>query len=180
MFTFEFETDDVTCAPCLKYPNVFAHITNIFGLEWLCFSQKISWSRPYVLIVYECHLYFVVLDGGYFDHCKVMIPASGAAAAFEADCAATTTTVYSNNPSLNRLTLEWQAQWDLPRDTPNIPNHVTESRPGIVSSEVVLRLTNAGKSNCVVMLCHTYTLNGAAVNQNQHCQQRLDLKYIVA
>ena len=92
--------------------------------------------------------FVLVLDGGYFDHCKVMIPASGAAAAFEADCATTTRVVYSNNPLLNRLTLEWQAQWDLPPDTPNLPSHVNASRPGIISSEVVLRLTNAGKLNC--------------------------------
>ena len=90
--------------------------------------------------------FVLVLDGGYFDHCKVMIPASGAAVALETDCATTTTVVYSNNPHLNRLTLEWQAQWDLPRDTPNIPSHVTESRPGIISSKVLLRLTNSGKS----------------------------------
>ena len=80
-------------------------------------------------------LFLTVLDGGYMDHCKVKIPASSAGAGapeFEADCSvANGAPVYTNNPNLNQLRLDWKAVWDLPLDTPTVPSHVVESEPGI-------------------------------------------------
>ena len=94
-----------------------------------------------------CLFAFVsVLDGGEFDHCKVKIPGTGGAADFEADCSVATAPVYTSNADLNQLTLEWQVEWNLPRDTPNVPSHVTESEPGIIGSHVDLILKNAGKA----------------------------------
>ena len=82
------------------------------------------------------------------DHCKVKIPASSAGAGapeFEADCSvANGAPVYTNNPNLNQLRLDWKAVWDLPLDTPTVPSHVVESEPGIVKSEVDLFLLDAG------------------------------------
>ena len=93
-------------------------------------------------------LFLTVLDGGYMDHCKVKIPASSAGAGapeFEADCSvANGERVFTNNPNLNQLILDWKAVWDLPLDTPTVPSHVVESEPGIVKSEVDLFLLDAG------------------------------------